>query len=87
MMARAGGYYRMAFQGACGVTQGDPLSPNIFNVVVYAVARHWVTVMVEGAEERGECGQEGRHQASLFYANDVMAAPSPSVSPPHTPPH
>ena len=49
MVARAGGYYGAALKGACGVTQGDPLSPTIFNVVVDAVVRQWVTVMVEGA--------------------------------------
>ena len=41
------------------MTQVDPLSTTIFNVVVDAVARHWVTVMVEGAKEQGEHGQEG----------------------------
>ena len=56
------------------MTQGDPLSPTIFNVVVDEVVRHWVTVIVEGAEERGEHGQEGRHQADLFYADDGMVA-------------
>ena len=40
MAERAGGYYRTAFKGARGVTQGDPLSPTIFNVVVDAVVRH-----------------------------------------------
>ena len=30
--------------------------------------------MVEGVEERGERGQEGRHQAALFYADDGMVA-------------
>ena len=43
-------------------------------VVVYAVVRQWVVVMVEGAEERGERGQEGRHQNALFYADDGMVA-------------
>ena len=57
MVARAGGYYGAAFKGDQGVTQVDPLSPTIFNVVVDAVASHWVTVMVEGAEEQGERGQ------------------------------
>ena len=42
MAARAGGYYRKAFKGARGVTQGDPLSPTIFNVVVDAFVRHWI---------------------------------------------
>ena len=76
MVARAGGYYRTAFQGARGVTQGDPLSPTIFNVVVDTVARHWVTVMVEGSEDRGERGKEGRHQAALFYMEYGMVASS-----------
>ena len=40
MVVRAGGYYGTAFQGAREVTQGDPLSPTIFNVVVDAVVRH-----------------------------------------------
>ena len=34
MVARAGGYYGEAFKGYRGVTQGDPLSPTIFNVVI-----------------------------------------------------
>ena len=45
MVARAGGYYGGAFKGARGVTQGNPLSPTIFNVVVDAVVRHWVNLM------------------------------------------
>ena len=50
MVARAGGYYGIAFRGAFGVTQVDPLFSTIFNVVVDVVVRHWVMVMVEGAE-------------------------------------
>ena len=46
MVARAGGYYRTGFKGARGVTQGDPLSTTIFNVVVDAVVCHWVTLAV-----------------------------------------
>ena len=61
MVAREGGYYGTAFQGDRGVTQGDPLSPTIFNVVVDEVVRHFVTVMVEETEEQGKRGQEGRH--------------------------
>ena len=57
MLARASGYYRTEFRGTRGVTQGDLLSPTIFNVVVDAVVRHCVMVMVEGEEERGERGK------------------------------
>ena len=76
MVERVGGYYGDAFKGARGVTQGDPLSPTIFNVVVDAVVRHWVKMALEEAERRWERGKEGRHQASLFYADDGMVASS-----------
>ena len=74
MVARAGGYYGAGFKGYQGVTQVYLLSPTIFNVVVGAVVRHWVTLMVDGAEEWGERGQEGRHQNALFYADDSIVA-------------
>ena len=53
MVVRAGGYYGEAYKGERGVTQGDPLSPTIFNVVVDAVVRHWVYRIVDEAEEKG----------------------------------
>ena len=74
MVARAGGYYRAAFKGYRGVTQGDMLSPTILNMAVDAVVRHWVYVLVEVAEERVEHGQKGRHQKSLFYTDNDMVA-------------
>ena len=63
-------------EGGRGVTQGDPLPPTIFNVVVDAVVRHWVTLAVTEAEKRGDRGREGRHQAALLYADDGMLASS-----------
>ena len=63
MVARAGGYYGTGFKGERGVTQVDPLSPTIFNVVVDAVVRHWVTLEVEEAETRGS-GRAGTRQPS-----------------------
>ena len=72
MVARAGGYYGTAFRGERGVTQGDPLPPTIFNVVVDAVVRHWVTGFLAESEVRGELGQEGSHRAALFYADNGM---------------
>ena len=76
MVAKAGVYYGLASQVFKGVTQGGALSPTIFNVVVDAVVRHWVEVMVEGADNQGGSGQEGRHQNSLFYADEGMVASS-----------
>ena len=76
MVARAGGYYRTALKGGRGVTQVNPLSPTISNVVVDAVVRHWVTGVIADAEERGEPEKEGRYQAALFYADDGIVASS-----------
>ena len=72
MVARAGGYYGTAFKGERGVTQGNPLPPNIFNVMVDVVVCHLVKGAISDMEERGELGKEGRHQADLFYTDDGM---------------
>ena len=40
MVVRAGSYYGKGLKGGRGVTQGDPLSPTIFNVVVDVVVCH-----------------------------------------------
>ena len=51
------------------MTQGDPISPTIFNVVVEAVVRHWLTGVIADAEEQGELGKEGGHQ---LYFHDFL---------------
>ena len=56
MAARAGGYYGTAFKGKMGVTQGDQLSPTIFNVVVDAVVRHWLEGLQTAKKEKGATG-------------------------------
>ena len=57
MVVRAGQNYGTGFKGEHGVTQGDPLSPTIFNVVVDAVVRHWLLLDTQEAERRGERGR------------------------------
>ena len=72
MVARAGGYYAPPFKGYRSVTQGDPLSPTILNLAVYAIIRHWVTVvaaMDAGAEGLGILIQD---LSAYFYADDVL---------------
>ena len=76
MVARAAGYYRTDFKGERGVTQGDPLSPTIFNVVVDAVVCNWMMGIIADAEERGDLEEKRRHQAALLYADDGMVASS-----------
>ena len=48
MVARVGGYYVEPFFRERGVTQGEPLLPNIFNVVVEELVRHWEYLVEEG---------------------------------------
>ena len=56
MVEKSGGYFRLSFKVYRGVTQGDPLSPTIFNMVVDAVIWHWMAVVApteEGSEGLG----------------------------------
>ena len=53
MVARSGGYYGTDFQVVRGVTQGDPLSPTIFNVVVDTVVHHCTRRSRASGESRG----------------------------------
>ena len=53
MVAQAEGYYGEPFCVDIGVTQGEPLSPTSFTVVVDTVVRHWESLVAEregGAE-------------------------------------
>ena len=49
MVARARHYYSTPFKGHQGSTQGYPIPPTIFNMVVDAVINQWVT-LVTGEE-------------------------------------
>ena len=87
MVARSGGYNGTGFKGVRGVTQGDPLSPTIFNVVVDAVVFHLVRLAVEDAEKRGDRGKEGRHQAALFPLSPLFSDSSTDRVSQWQPPH
>ena len=55
-----------------GVTQGDPLSPNIFNVVVGAMVRHWESLMAEqeGEYSRGNNGDREKTAGRMIWDRD-----------------
>ena len=80
MAEKAGGHYGPVFQSYRGVTQGDPLLPAIFNMVVGAVIQHWVTV-VEAPQEGATQGPISSIQtlSEIFNANDGLVTLAESV--------
>ena len=73
-MARAGKYYRPPFKGYRRVTQVHPLPPTLFNVVVDAIIRHWVTVVAATEADTEGIGLSIQDLAVYFYANDGIVA-------------
>ena len=74
MVACVGGYYGSEFQGFWGATQGEPLFPTLFNVVVEAVARHWISLVAGGAGGKGGWVSEVLNRAKFLYADDGLVA-------------
>ena len=77
-VARPGGYFGPPFNDQCGVTQGDPLSLTVVNVMVDTVLRHWVSV-VAATEWTAEPSTEGFGQdiqrlEKYFYADNGLLA-------------
>ena len=54
------------------MTQGDPLSPTLFNVFVDAVLRHWVTVVVPTKNGREGLGLSIRDLVAYLYAGNGL---------------
>ena len=74
MVDCTGGYCRAEFKGFQGVTQGYPLSPTIFNILVEAVMRQLMLLVSWGSGGRDSWGREVRHYANFFYSDDVLVA-------------
>ena len=55
MVARSSRYFGLPSKGYCSATQGNLLFPTLFNVVVDAAIRHWVTVVVPTADGLEGC--------------------------------
>ena len=72
MLAKAGRYFGHQFKGYRGVTQGKPLSPTIFNVVVDAVIYHWLTVVMPSEAGMGGLGMIIIDLMAYLYATNGL---------------
>ena len=70
LVCRASGYHDSPFSAERGITQGGPLSPAIFNIMVDAIVRAWVRL----AEAAGFDATDIRAIAAAFCADDGLAA-------------
>ncbi len=70
LACRTGGYYGAVFSAGRGVTQGGPLSPHIFNVVVNAVVQEWLRQSLGKEAARHGLGDLAKAKMVAFYADD-----------------
>ena len=81
MVARARSYFGIPFKVYYSITQGDPLYPMIFNVVLEDVIRHWVEV-VSPTEDGTEVLRLLIHELAMyFYSNDGLVPSTNTESP------
>ena len=75
VVAKQSGYYGDPFDATRGVTQGDIISPTIFNIIADAVIRAWLTAVSEVDTDASDgLGRNIIDGAALFYADDGLVA-------------
>ena len=72
MGARAGRYFGLPFKGYRGMTQGDPLYPTLFNVVVGSVICHWVMVVAPLEDFMEVLALSINYLAAYFNSDNVL---------------
>ena len=70
LVCKAAGCFRLPFRAGRGVTQGGPVSPTIFNLMVDAIIREWEWLLIIRRIPLGEI----RTLISIFYADDGLIA-------------
>jgi hypothetical protein len=76
VVAKQGGHFGVAFLATRGFTQGDIVSPTIFNILVDSVIQHWLNLILDNGSEVNSFGHTVWEQLVLFYADDGLLAAS-----------
>ena len=74
LVCRAMGRYGDPFQSERGVTQGGPVSPKIFNIMVDAIVREWIRQILGDDAAAEGYGDAIRLLLAIFYADDGYIA-------------
>ena len=74
LVCRASGRYGRSFRQSRGVTQGGPLSPRLFNIVVDAVVREWLRQALGEEAAKNGVAEMARTFIVLFYVDDGYIA-------------
>ena len=75
VVAKQSGYFGEAFDATRGVTQGDIISPTIFNIVADNVIRCWLGFVSDEVTDSAEgLGHNVTQRAAFFYADDGLVA-------------
>ena len=74
LVCRAQGNYGTSFRARRGVTQGGPLSPTLFNLLVDAVVREWLWTLYNAQTSREWAAQVRRELFAIFYVDDALVA-------------
>ena len=72
LVCKAGGYFGTAVKALRGVTQGGPLSPRIFNLMVDAVIREWLRQVLGNRVAADGIGTQIRLLLAAFYADNGL---------------
>ena len=74
LVCRVNGRYGRGFKQSRGVTQGGPLSPRLFNIVVDAVVRKWLRRAIGDDAAKDGVAQMAAKFIALFYVDDGFIA-------------
>ncbi|KAL9178451.1 hypothetical protein ACHAXT_003781 [Thalassiosira profunda] len=74
LVCRASGVYGKPFRAGRGVTQGGPLSPKLFNILMDAIVREWLTLLVGSDAVEGISAELMWTILAIFCTDDAFLA-------------